>query len=378
MPDWRADFAQFHKIIAENYAYWPDAPCDWAKVPKVYAADLDAVSGRDDFVRLLENAIAELCDHHAALGTNLASSYRLVPTGTDLWVEPTGGAWTVTDVRPGSDAVRKGIALGARIMKVGGVAVDAALAEPWPRTVPRTSRVARRFVANVLVAGRHDRPRTVQVGGRSISLAEPETRGGPVTARRIDGVGYVRIDNSLGDTATIAAFDAAMAGLRGARGVVLDLRETPSGGNTTVARAILGWFVNRDRPYQRHDDPSELKAYGVRRFWTEGVAPRPGKAFRGGVAVLVDRWTGSMGEGIAIALQGMGRARLFGGPMAGLKGAISRWSLDTSGIAFFFPTERVFRIDGMPRERCLPDRRVGYDLSDKPLAKSVEWLISRY
>ena len=81
-----------------------------------------------------------------------------------------------------------------------------------------------------------------------------------------------------------------------------------------------------------------------------------------------------MGEGIAIALQGMHRAKLVGGPMAGLQGAITRFTLDSSGIAYFFPTERLFRIDGTPRERCLPDLRVPCDPQDSPLHRAVALL----
>ena len=34
--------------------------------------------------------------------------------------------------------------------------------------------------------------------------------------------------------------------------LVIDLTDTPSGGNTSVARAIMSWFVDRPRSYQVH------------------------------------------------------------------------------------------------------------------------------
>ena len=97
---------------------------------------------------------------------------------------------------------------------------------------------------------------------------------------------------------------------RGAK-LVLDLRDTASGGNTIVARAVLGWFVARPTCYQIHNLPAEERATGVARQWIEQVLPRPGKRHRGPVTVRVGRWTGSMGEGLALGLDAIG-ARVEG------------------------------------------------------------------
>lgn len=372
MPDWRADFKQFHETIQENYAYWPSAPCSWAKIPAAYEAEIAAVKTRDDFVRLLEQAIGELCDAHASLGTNLASSYRLVPSGTELWVEARDSRVLLTDIRTASET---GLQTGLMLERVGDKPLAEALLASWPRTVPQNNQAATTYIANMLVAGRHDQPRSLTFSRQTVTLKAAHVASQPPVARVLPGnIGYVCIPNSLGENATIAGFDAAMEKVRDTKGLVLDLRLTPSGGNTTVARAILSWFVEREREYQRHDDPSEERVFGIRRFWTEWVAPRPGKSYKKPVCVLVNRWTGSMGEGIAIALQGMHRAKLVGGPMAGLQGAITRFTLDSSGIAYFFPTERLFRLDGTPRERCLPDIHVPYAPQDSPLHRATTLL----
>ncbi|RYY95085.1 MAG: hypothetical protein EOO11_16585, partial [Chitinophagaceae bacterium] len=68
------------------------------------------------------------------------------------------------------------------------------------------------------------------------------------------------------------------------------------------------------------------------------------------VAVLVGPWTGSVGEGIAIGLDGLKRARIVGSPMAGLRGAIYSYTLPHTRIGFSFPAERLYHVDGTPRE----------------------------
>jgi carboxyl-terminal processing protease len=55
------------------------------------------------------------------------------------------------------------------------------------------------------------------------------------------------------------------------KNLIIDLTETPSGGNTTVARAIMGRFTDKQLPYQTHE--FDEKAYDTKRHWTEYVSP---------------------------------------------------------------------------------------------------------
>ncbi len=151
----------------------------------------------------------------------------------------------------------------------------------------------------------------------------------------------------------VAAFDAAMAGVPRAAPLVLDLSDTASGGNTVQARAIMGWFVDRPTGYQLHRLPAEERETGVARQWIEQVLPRAGKRHRGPVTVRVGRWTGSMGEGLAIGMHAIG-ARVVGTRMAGLLGAIYDFPLPASGVVVKLPAERLSATDGTPREAFVP------------------------
>jgi carboxyl-terminal processing protease len=135
---------------------------------------------------------------------------------------------------------------------------------------------------------------------------------------------------------------------------LLDLTDTASGGNTSVARAIMGWFVDKPTSYQMHTLPGEERQTGIPRQWLEQVLPRPGKHHDGPVTVRVGRWTGSMGEGLALGFDAIG-ARVEGGPMAGLLGAVYDYKLEQSGLVIKFPVERLFHVDGTPREAFRPE-----------------------
>jgi len=164
----------------------------------------------------------------------------------------------------------------------------------------------------------------------------------------------VRFNDSLGEDSTIAEFDRALADLHETRALILDLRDTPSGGNSVVARGILGRFVTRELPYQRHELPAEERETGVRRSWLELVSPRGPFPYRGRVAVLVGHWTGSMGEGLAIGFDATGAATVVGTAMAGLVGATEHIVLPRTGIGLNLPTERLYHVDGTPRETFQP------------------------
>jgi carboxyl-terminal processing protease len=159
-------------------------------------------------------------------------------------------------------------------------------------------------------------------------------------------VGYIKI-NDLISTNIVPQFDAALEGLRASRGLVLDLRDIPRGGNTDVAEPIMGRLIERRTGYQQVV-PLHAPAY------IKEVAPRGDWAYKAPVVVLVNRWTASMGEGMAIGLDGMKRATVVGTRMAGLNGGIFDLQLPRTKIGVAYAGERLNHIDGTPREDFVP------------------------
>lgn len=123
-------------------------------------------------------------------------------------------------------------------------------------------------------------------------------------------VGYIKFNNSLGRNEVIELFDSALYQLIITKALIIDLRETPGGGNSLVARAILRRFITIEMPYQKHVLPNEEKEFNIKRSWFEIVSPRIEFTYRKQVIVLVNHWTGSMGEGIAIGFDAIRRAKL--------------------------------------------------------------------
>lgn len=76
---YRSDFDYFWNTINDNYAYFQKKGIDWNSLRPIYQAQVDTVSTRNGFVRILEKAMNELYDHHSSLNTNTPASSRLVP-----------------------------------------------------------------------------------------------------------------------------------------------------------------------------------------------------------------------------------------------------------------------------------------------------------
>ena len=360
--DYAGDAKALDKIIVENYAYedhWPGG--DLPDSPAL-SAERAAVRDHDSLLHYAEDRIASLADHHAITGSSFKDSWAIIPTYADLWIVRRGDSYLIDAVRADSPAAKAGIRAGDRLEAIAGIPVAQTVRNFWsPLGLPVSDERAD-YAARVLAAGRRDRPRDLTIARNGVARRVPlpnlyasQPDLPPVTVVREGPRTVIRINNSLGDQGTIAAFDKAMAALPRTAPVVVDLTETPSGGNTSVARAIMGWFVDRPRNYQVHRLPAEQRETGIARQWIEQVLPRPGKRHATLPLVRVGRWTGSMGEGIAIGFSALG-ARVEGSRMAQLKGAVYDFALPSSGLVVKLPAERLYTVGGQPREAFVPKR----------------------
>lgn len=360
--DYAADAASVEPLVNANYAYLERLDGGTYRLTPTLRAEAAQVADGRSLVRFSERALMLLADHHAITGGSRKDSWAVFPSYGDLWVDRSGSAYAVSAVREDSPAEAAGIRAGDQLVAVDGLDTAAAVAGFWQDLGTQGGGERDGYAARLLAAGRRDRPRTLTVrspGAPARRIALPNlyaidrpTRP-PLSVHRERSSYRIRFNDSLGDDRTIAAFDSAMVAAPAFARLVIDLRDTPSGGNTVVARAILGWFVARATPYQVHRLPAEERRTGIGRQWVEQVLPRPGRYRSQSPVVLVGRWTGSMGEGLAIAFDHLGSS-VRGGPMAGLLGAIYDHRLERSGQVLKLPTERLYAVDGTPRERFAP------------------------
>lgn len=366
--DWLID------TIASRYAYLNEEQVDLEAMRMLYRQEATFATTRNSWLHVLEDLLANLHDHHVNLNQNAGSSPQLVPSGTDVWARIVDNRAIVTEVLPKSPAAEAGLQAGDEIVAIGDTPTMIALAAATPPAT--TPDHANDYILRVLLAGDHERVRVVTLADDRRIVMSPYVRSSSpelITWCWLDSnIGYIRIENSLGADATVAAFDAAVEELQGASGFVIDLRFTPNGGNTGVAIPILGRFVSRSGAYQRYE--GEQFNGGVE---LDTVDPRGPFTITAPVVVLVGHWTGSMGEGMAIGLDALEKATIIGTPMAGLRGGIEGFALPNTGVGVGLPVFRIFHTNGTPREAFDPAILVDLTMEhgeDPVLAAGIEYL----
>lgn len=375
------DFDEAWTFVRDTYAYF-EYDVDWTKARDVLRPRAARIQDQETFIGLLEELIEHLCDHHAHLGVNTPSSPRLIPSGSDLWAEHRDGEAYISAVRSDSNAERAGLRPKMRVVSINGRPTHEAVTDRLPVGLSSDNSIARDWALRTLLAGRHNASVSVAVSeGERDQIVEFEPGGRdrpsePLTARILElNIGYVRIHDSLGFEETKSAWDAALEDLTATRGLILDLRDTPGGGNTSVARALIGRLISVELPYQRHELPNKEHSEKARHSWVERVEPRGLNTYDKPVAVLVGRWTASMGEGVAIGLDAMQRGRVFGSSMAGLRGAIYSRKLTHTDIPVQVPAERLYHLDGTPREAFVPEVVVEQKIGeDATFNAAILWL----
>ena len=360
------DFLEFWTDVKDNYAYFDKKHTDWDKVKTVYLPQAENAKNRNELITIFENALEELYDNHFSLNTNLQSSTRLVPTGLDIWAEWINNKPIITEVRKGFSADKAGVKNGMEIVSINGIPIGQAVNNRIGKCITNIDTEAKNYALRQLLAGTYLTQRVIVVmqNDKTITINLDQANGNLTDTYKYNSlldfktignnIGYIKFNNSLGQINVIQLFDSALYQLKNTKALIIDLRETPSGGNSIVARGIMSRFITIEMPYQKHILPNEEKEFKIKRSWFEIVSPRGSFTYDKQVIVLVNHWTGSMGEGITIGFDALGKAKIVGTKMAGLNGAINGFQTSKIKIPYSFPTEQLYHINGTPREIFSP------------------------
>jgi C-terminal processing protease CtpA/Prc len=353
--DRAADFDQMWHEVSDNYVYLGDRAGSWGGARSRYTEQVAGARTLDEWTSVLASALSELADFHIEVDPRPKDDWRPVPTCAMIWAEWRDGSALVTGVQPGSNAAKAGVMPGDIVLRLDGR--DAGTAMPDGATPQLLNHVLLQELAGRRGASVALELQSPNGAKRSITLSADcavDRPASPLSAARTPrGYGLIRFNNSLGDTATVSAFDQVLDGMKEAPGLIVDLRDTPSGGNSTVALGILGRFIHTRAPYQMHRIPN----YGrpdVERVWLEEVSPRGPFSYTKPVVIIADHWTGSMGEGIAVGFDGLKRAIVVGTSLGRLNGSVETITLNRTHVSVNIPEEQIFHVNGVPRHEWTP------------------------
>lgn len=349
------DFDEFWTTLRDRYCFFSEKQTDWDRVRRLYRPLAVAAANRDAFAEVLAEAAFELYDPH----TGVADMPQGTPRGalSDIVVGYVDGDVRVVALKDGEAAASHGLMRDDIFETVNGQPIALALQSRMPRCLAGPDDQATLFAAGRAVAGLRGESRRYRIrrpGTGSLDLIIPATQRPAVPDvdwRRLeDGVGVIVI-RSFADDAVTQAFNAALAELRDCPALILDVRGN-GGGDTAVARPIMGRFIRQPAPYARM---RRREGQGLSAPWTETVDPTGPFTFEGPVAVVVDRWSGSMAEGFPMGMRSLGRGSIVGSRMMGLGAAVFPLRLDRTGIDAQYSAEPVYDARGEPRWLLRPD-----------------------
>ncbi|TME90834.1 MAG: S41 family peptidase [Chloroflexi bacterium] len=292
----------------------------------------DYVDGNVDMTKLSHGTVSGLV---ASLGDpystyydpdqykRLQDAYEGRYSGIGIYLAFGTGYPTITGTVPGSPAARAGLQGGDQIVKVGGKDTKGATADQ----------------ATALIQGANGTSvtLTIQRGTSTfdVTLVRTEIQIPSVRSTQLPGhILYVRI-YSFGSS-TSADFAAALNdGLKGAKGVVLDLRENP-GGFISAADDVISDFVTSGETFELRGRNGSVERHTV-----SGSHPAP--AVR--LVVLVDANSASAAEIVAGSLQVHKRAKLIGTVSFG-KGSVQQDFPLPDGADIHLTIKRWYLPDG--------------------------------
>jgi carboxyl-terminal processing protease len=357
-------FMEFEKLFLATYAYADKPEFDTTDLLKKYKIQLVQSNSIQEFRDNIQFFLRHFCDPHLNLGPYNEFDFSVIPTGSDIWAVTKEDKFFISDVKRNSLAFKAKVLPGDEIIEIDGEPPRNGIENALGEKTEKLSKKQIEYGLNVALAGLRYKSRVLKLRRsgeiliKEMSSTYSESKQAKkVFFKRIKDIGYIRFNNSLGEEETVSAFKTALSQLLTTKGLIIDLRDIPSGGHTGVAEPILGHFTSSPQPYQKYRVQTSHESYkkaALRIAYTRPSKPLYQKPY----VVLVGRWTGSMGEGMAIGFDAIGAQSIIGSPMADLLGGITKVEFKESESWLEVGFERLYHVNGSFREDFVPDTLV--------------------
>ncbi len=363
--------------MSKRYVYLDYKNVDIDCIREKYSSKIDTIKTQADAILFFEYILNEFYDSHISLSTNIQDSYRL---SSPIYVEIKNNKAIIKNVWLSQIKNLDIDITEAEILKFNGINFSQKINEFPTICNDKNTLDVKNWIANKIISGKYSEPRVLRLKLKTsreidfdMDAIKLKNNKSLITSNIINEIGIIRINNSLGNNFLIKKFDEVLDSLSQTKGLILDLRNTNSGGNTYVAKGIMSRFINKELPYQKHQFTETWDNQPkIIRSWFELVTPR-GIQYTKPVVVLVGRWTGSMGEGLAIGFDGMQRAKIVGSEMKRLAGSDFDFKFNNQNFGYKVILEKLYHINGTPREKYIPSNYVKQTtiLKDETLEKGI-------
>ncbi len=362
----REDLDEILSDIEQHYIYLKDKNVNLDCIRDYYSNQIKHIKSEEETVLFFEYLLDEFYDNHIYLKTHRNYSFR---TSAPIYATVQKGIPIISQVWQTQIENLEQNIIGAEILKFNGNDFQKVIDDFPTHCNDKNNPKVKEWISNKILAGRYNQPRilTLRLSNNKeieldIDAIKLKKDADLLIAKTIDDIGFIRINNSLGNGDLVKEFDKALDDLFETKGILIDLRNTVNGGGTYIARGIMGRFITDDQPYQKHafdetsyNNPTQNPK--IKRSWVEYVSPRV-KTYKNPVVVLVGRWTGSMGEGLAIGFEGMKRGEIVGTEMRRLAGEVFGFGFKHQKYGYNLSGAKLYHINGTIREKYIPTNYV--------------------
>ncbi|MCG1037229.1 S41 family peptidase [Polaribacter sargassicola] len=377
----KEDYNKIIQDLSRYYIYLNDKNVDFDCIKNRYSKKIHQLKNNLEKTLFFEYLLDEFYDSHLILNISTNNSYRL---HSPLYVTIKDNKVFVENVWVSQIENADTNIIGAEILKLNGINFKNAINNFPTECNNKNQKEVKEWIANKIISGRYNQPRILTLklkNDKIITLDVDKIKirkeTNLLSSYTVNNIGVIKINNSLGNNNLINAFDIELDKLFNTKALILDLRNTVDGGNTYVARAIMGRFIDKELPYQKHVSKEQ---YGnnptIVQSWLEFVSPR-GKQYKKPIIVIVGRWTGSMGEGLAIGLDGMQRAKIVGTEMERLAGSMKSFYFKNRNYGYRIAIDKLFHVNGIVRENYIPwyyVKQQNSKFKDDVLSKALQLL----
>ena len=365
----KEDLNEIITDISHNYVYLEEKNIDLDCVKEYYDKQISNIKTEEETVLFFEYLLNEFYDNHLTLRTNRNSSFRLF---APIYTTIQNGKPIITNIWQTQLENSNQNIIGAEILEFNGIDFNQVIMDFPTHCNDKSLPETKEWIANKILAGRYNEPRILSLklsnnkkidyNLDSIKIKNNETL---LSSKTVNEIGIIRINNSLENDNLVSKFDKTLNELSKTKGLIIDLRNTIFGGDSYEARGIMSRFIKEPKPYQKHSYIAKSENNpDVERTWVEYVSPRL-EQYDKPLVILVGRWTGSMGEGLAIGFEGMGRAEIVGSKMRRLAGEVYNFSFKHQRFGYKLSTAKLYHIDGTIREKYIPMNYVQQTTTEK-------------
>lgn len=353
----RQDFEKLISNLETKYVYYTQKDVDIECLKNYYSNRIKTLTSETDVLLFFEYLLDEFYDSHLHLNSSNQFSYRLY---SPVFATTTGSKIEISSVW--KDQIESGVNINitnAEILTFNGVEFNQVIEKFPTHCQNKNNTEIRTWISNKILSGRYNEPRIITLkttAGKIETLDIDKIKIRKDTTllsyKIVDNIGIIRLNNSLGETKSKREFKQVLKKLKNTDGIILDLRNTVDGGSTNVANPIAGHFTNKKLVFQKYKN--------TYKEFVDHIKPQNPK-FDNPLVVLVGRWTGSMGEGLASGLDGTGIGILVGTEMQKLAGATKDYKFNYSHFGYQVPYIDVLHINGTPRQKLVPKYKVQCD-----------------